>query len=180
MVSYIKKITFKGLRISMNISTAILNDAQTILDIQKAAYLSEAEAYNNYQIAPLLETLDETRKDFGEKTVLKAVLNGKIVGSVRGYEEEGTCYVQRLMVHPDYQKKGIGKSLMLGLEEHFPTCDRFDLYTGALSTGNIRLYKSLGYEQYKIEMIRENIEFAFLEKINKVTVPLSQNEIGAK
>ena len=92
----------------MNISTAILNDAQTILDIQKAAYLSEAEAYNNYQIAPLLETLDETRKDFGEKTVLKAVLNGKIVGSVRGYEEEGTCYVQRLMVHPDYQKKGIG------------------------------------------------------------------------
>ena len=69
---------------------------------------------------------------------------------------------------------------MLGLEEHFSSCDRFDLYTGALSTGNIRLYKSLGYEQYKIEMIRENIEFAFLEKINKVTVPLSQNEIGAK
>ena len=29
-------------------------------------------------------------------------------------------------------------------------------------------------------MIRENIEFAFLEKVNKVTVPLSQNEIDAK
>ncbi|WP_186668162.1 GNAT family N-acetyltransferase [Sporosarcina sp. BP05] len=164
----------------MKVLKAILEDAQSILDIQKVAYLSEAEAYNNYQIAPLLETLDETRKDFGEKTVLKAVLNGKIVGSVRGYEEKGTCYVQRLMVHPDHQKKGIGKSLMLELEEYFPTCDRFDLYTGALSTGNIRLYKSLGYEQYKIEMIRENIEFAFLEKVNKVTVPISQNEIGAE
>jgi ribosomal protein S18 acetylase RimI-like enzyme len=153
----------------MNILTANQEDAQTILDIQKVAYLSEAEAYNNYQIAPLLETLDETKEDFQQKTILKAVLNDKIVGSVRGYEEKGTCYVQRLMVHPDYQNRGIAKKLMLGLEEQFPTCDRFDLYTGALSTGNIRLYKSLGYEQYKIEMIRENIEFVFLEKVNKVT-----------
>ncbi len=164
----------------MKVLKAIVDDAQTILDIQKVAYLREAEAYNNYQIAPLLETIDETRKDFGEKTILKAVLNGKIVGSVRGYEEKGTCYVQRLMVHPNYQKKGIGKSLMLGLEEYFPSCNRFDLYTGALSTDNIRLYKSLGYEQYKIEMIRENIEFAFLEKVNKVSMPLSQNEVGAE
>jgi ribosomal protein S18 acetylase RimI-like enzyme len=153
----------------MNILTANQEDAQTILDIQKVAYLSEAEAYNNYQIAPLLETIDETKEDFQKKTILKAVLNEKIVGSVRGYEEKGTCYVQRLMVHPDYQNRGIAKKLMLGLEEQFPTCDRFDLYTGALSTGNIRLYKSLGYEQYKIEMIRENIEFVFLEKVNKVT-----------
>ena len=116
----------------MNILKAILDDAQTILDIQKVAYLREAEAYNNYQIAPLMETLDESKEDFEKKTILKAVLNGKIVGSVRGYEEKGTCYVQRLMVHPDYQKKGIGKNLMLGLEEYFPTCDRFDLYTGLI------------------------------------------------
>ena len=58
-------------------------------------------------------------------------------------------YVQRLMVHPDYQKKGIAKKLMLRLEDHFPTCERFDLYTGIKSSGNIHLYKSLGYEQYK-------------------------------
>ena len=38
----------------MKVLKAILDDAQTILDIQKVAYLSEAEAYNNYQIAPLL------------------------------------------------------------------------------------------------------------------------------
>ena len=70
------------------------------------------------------------------------------------------------MVHPDYQKQGIGKKLMMGLEEYFPSCDRFDLYTGSESSGNIRLYESLGYQQYRIEMIRENIEFVFLEKMN--------------
>jgi len=154
----------------MDISTVILDDAQSILDIQKLAYLSEAETYNNYQIAPLLETLDETKEDFKEKTVLKAVLNGKIIGSVRGNEENGTVYVQRLMVHPDHQNKGIAKKLMLGLEDYFPTCERFDLYTGSQSLGNIHLYKSLGYEQYKLEMIRENIEFVFLAKVIKRTL----------
>ena len=115
----------------MNILKAVEEDAQTILDIQKVAYISEAEAYNNYQIAPLTETLDQSRADFQTKTILKAILNDKIVGSVRGHEEKGICYVERLMVHPDYQKQGIGKKLMMGLEEYFPSCDRFDLYTGS-------------------------------------------------
>ncbi len=150
----------------MNILKAVEDDAQTILDIQKVAYIREAEAYNNYQIAPLLETLDQSKADFQKKIILKAVLNDKIVGSVRGYADKGICYVERLMVHPDYQKQGIGKKLMLGLEEYFPSVDCFDLYTGALSSGNIRLYESLGYQQYRIEMIRENIEFVFLEKKN--------------
>ena len=154
----------------MNIVKATTDDAQTILDIQKVAYLSEAEMYNNYQIAPLIEEIDETREDFEKKTILKAVVNGEIVGSVRGDENEGTVYVQRLMVHPDYQNKGIAKKLMLGLEDYFPTCERFDLYTGSQSLGNIHLYKSLGYEQYKLETIRENIEFVFLAKVIKRTL----------
>lgn len=158
----------------MNILKAVIKDAQTILDIQKLAYISEAEAYNNFEIAPLLETIDQTRADFQKKTILKAVLNEKIVGSIRGYEENGICYVERVMVHPDYQKQGIGKKLMFGLEEYFPSCDRFDLYTGSLSSGNIRLYESVGYRKYKTEMIRENIDFVFLEKVNEKKVDVTE------
>lgn len=69
------------------------------------------------------------------------------------------------MVHPDYQNRGIGKQLMLELEKCFPACDRFELYTGGKSEKNISLYTSLGYSLFKMEMIRENIDFAFLEKI---------------
>ena len=57
------------------------------------------------------------REDFEEKTILKAVINGEIVGSVRGDENKVLCYVQRLMVHPDHQNKGIAKNLMLQLEK---------------------------------------------------------------
>jgi len=151
----------------MTILKAIQADAQEILDIQVVAYLREAKTYNNYQIEPLTETLNQVKEDFQKKTILKAMINDEIAGSVRGYENEGVCYVERLMVHPDFQKKGIGKKLMIALEQYFPSCDRFDLYTGSLSTGNIRLYESLGYKKYKTEMIREGIEFVFLGKVNK-------------
>ena len=157
----------------MNILKAVVEDAQKILDIQKVAYISEAEAYNNYEIAPLMEQIDQTKADFQMKIILKAVSNDKIVGSVRGFEEKGICYVERLMVHPEYQKQGIGKKLLFALEEHFPSCDRFDLYTGSLSSGNIRLYESVGYKKYKTELLRENIEFVFMGKVNEEKVAVA-------
>lgn len=153
-----------GVEYIMKILRADQEDAQFILDIQKVAYLSEAKTYNNFQIEPLTESLYQMKEDFQKKIFLKAILNGEIVGSVRGYEGENTCYVERLMTHPDYQKRGIGKNIMIELEKYFPSCKRFQLYTGSLSLGNIRLYESLGYKKYKIEIIRENIEFVFLEK----------------
>ncbi|MFE5430593.1 GNAT family N-acetyltransferase [Peribacillus simplex] len=150
----------------MMIMKAVKEDAQSILVIQKVSYIREAELYNNYEIAPLTETLDQIKEDFQKKVILKFTIEDKIIGSVRGHEKNGVCYVERLMVHPDAQKRGIGKQLMMELEKYFPTCARFDLYTGSLSFGNIRLYESIGYKSYKIEMIRENIEFVFMEKIN--------------
>ena len=66
----------------------------------KSSLFKEAEAYNNYQIAPLLETIDEAKEDFEKKTILKAVLNGKIVGSVRGDENEGTCLCTKINGSP--------------------------------------------------------------------------------
>ncbi|TWI54713.1 GNAT family N-acetyltransferase [Halalkalibacter nanhaiisediminis] len=150
----------------MIIEKATLQDAESILAIQKEAYIREAITYNNYEIAPLTETLEEMKDDFKQKTVLKAILNEKVVGSVKGYVEKGTCYVERLMVDPASQGQGIGKKLMLDLETYFPDCERFELYTGGKSTYNIRFYEKLGYTIFKTEMIRENIDFVFMEKQN--------------
>ncbi|UCZ52756.1 GNAT family N-acetyltransferase [Bacillus shivajii] len=149
---------------------ATKQDAEKILEIQKQAYKREAITYNNNQIAPLIETVEQVRKDLETKVIFKAVRNDEIIGSVRGFVENETCYVERLMVSPSHQGKGIGKKLMGSLENYFSHCKRFDLYTGSKSVYNIRFYQSLGYKQYKTEMIRENINFVFLEKINEDSV----------
>jgi hypothetical protein len=57
----------------MKINRAVLGDAKKILQIQKCAYLSEAEIYHDYGISPLIETLEEIKQDFSEQVFLKAV-----------------------------------------------------------------------------------------------------------
>jgi hypothetical protein len=86
----------------MEIERATVLDAEEILSLQKLAYRSEAEIYNDFNIPPLVQTLESIEKDFENQYFLKAVMDGKIIGSVRAYTKEGTCYIGRLIVHPDF------------------------------------------------------------------------------
>ena len=44
----------------IEITSAHVDDASEILNLQKLAYRSEAEIYNDWSIAPLHQTLDAT------------------------------------------------------------------------------------------------------------------------
>jgi len=67
----------------LQISLASKNDANEILELQKSAFLGQAAIYNNYELPPLTQTLESIENEFGEKTFLKAVSNGQVIGSVR-------------------------------------------------------------------------------------------------
>ncbi|MCA1053808.1 GNAT family N-acetyltransferase [Rossellomorea aquimaris] len=143
---------------------ASIEDAGEILQIQKLAYVSEAEIDGNYEIEPLLQTIEDVEMAFSEHVVLKLVLDGKTIGSVRAKESAGTCHIMKLMVHPDFQGRGFGKELMNEIERRF-TGFRFELFTGSKSERNIRFYKNLGYGGYKTERLpREETMFLFMEK----------------
>ncbi len=140
-------------------------DLPEILALQKLAFLSEAEIYGDYTIPPLTQTLEALEQDFVSQVILKETGNGKITGSVRGFETQpGVCYIGRLIVHPDHQNKGIGKKLMESIEACFPHCSRFVLSTGSKSLKNIRLYKSLGYSITREEIINDALTLVHLEK----------------
>ena len=87
----------------IKIFKADLADMEAILQLQYTAYQSEAEINNNYEIQPLKQTLDELYDEFNKGIILKAVLDGKIIGSVRAYADGDTVYIGKLIVHPDHQ-----------------------------------------------------------------------------
>jgi ribosomal protein S18 acetylase RimI-like enzyme len=66
-------------------------------------------------------------------------MDGRSIGSVRANVKEGTCYIGRLIVHPDFQKRGIGTRLMSEMEKVFNSCKRFELFTGDKSERNLHL-----------------------------------------
>jgi ribosomal protein S18 acetylase RimI-like enzyme len=92
------------------VDIAAKGDLAEILALQKLAYRSEAEIYNNYAIAPLVQTLQELREEAAGSIILKVVEDRRFVGSVRAFVKDGTCHIGKLIVHPDYRDKGIGKN----------------------------------------------------------------------
>ena len=151
----------------MKISLATIVDAQEILDLQKLAYRSEAELYNNYDIPPLTQKNDEINDQFKNNIFLKSISEGKIIGTVRAYEENKTCYIGRLAVHPNSQNCGVGTALMKAMEDHY-TPQRFELFVGSKSQKNIYLYKKLGFAIYKTETYKYgDIEIFYMEKYSK-------------
>ena len=148
----------------MVIERATVEDAGEILDLQKLAYMSEAEIYNDYNIQPLRQTIEEIIDEFEVKTFLKLTQEGIIIGSVRAYVQNGTCYIGKLIVHPEYQNRGVGSSLMNEIETYFSTSKRFELFTGHKSLRNLYLYNKLRYKEYKREQINNNLTHVFMEK----------------
>lgn len=149
---------------SLIITRATLADAQEILDLQKLAYQSEAAIYQDYAIPPLTQTLPELEAELQNQVFLKAVAAGRIVGSVRAYLQQGTCCIGRLIVHPAYQNRGLGKELMRKIEGCFPQAQQYELFTGHRSERNLYLYQKLGYQQVRMEQVSEKLTLVFLEK----------------
>jgi ribosomal protein S18 acetylase RimI-like enzyme len=139
-------------------------DLSEILQLQKLCFFIEAKLYDFYDIPQLNQTLEEITLDFSSQLFLKAVINGRIVGSVRAYQEGEACHVGRLFVHPDYQNRGLGTKLMNEIEALFKDAKRFELLTGHKNSKNLYLYQKLGYRIIRTEALNDKLTFVYLEK----------------
>lgn len=148
----------------ITIAEAAPDDAPGILALQHLAYQSEAAIYDDPTLPPLLETLAELTARFATRRFLKTLDAGRIVGSVRAFQQGETCYVERLIVDPDHRCQGIGTALLRRIETLFPAARRFELFTGHKSESNIRLYERLGYRTFRSEPVNEKVSLVFMEK----------------
>ncbi|MDR2302820.1 MAG: GNAT family N-acetyltransferase [Deltaproteobacteria bacterium] len=149
----------------MTIVKATLNDLPKVLSLQKLAYLSEAILVNNLSIQPLTQTLEEIEKEFSKGLILIKTdeKTGEIIGSIRAHEENGRVQVGKLMIHPDYQNRGLGTSLLKEIETYYKN-KTFELFTSGKSKKNLHFYLKNGYKEFKREKVTEEFDFVFLEK----------------
>ncbi|MGA8778347.1 GNAT family N-acetyltransferase [Methanoregula sp.] len=148
------------------ISVASSEDLESILELQKIAFLSEAALIDDYSIPPLKQDIIDIRDEFRHTHVLKAEIDKQIVGSIRAEVHEGTCLIKKLIVHPDYQNRGIGSLLLTSIEQSFPHIKRFELFTGRESKRNDVFYKRRGYKPFTEKIINEKLTLVGYEKMN--------------
>ncbi|MDY6068266.1 MAG: GNAT family N-acetyltransferase [Opitutales bacterium] len=148
----------------MEILKAKAQDIDEILALQKLAFKQVAETLGNYNIEPLTQSKADIEKEFEKGVFLKCVCNGKICGSVRAYIDENlVCHIGKLIVLPDMQKNGIGKTLLLEIEKYFANAKKFALFTGQITQHTRRLYENLGYTVVR-EKEKDSVKMLFMEK----------------
>lgn len=147
------------------IQKAELSDLPEILKLQYLAYQSEADLFGTRDIPPLKQTLEEVVVEYEQGVILKILDKEKIIGSVRVKQDNDSVYIGKLMVHPEYRRRGLGKRLLLEIEKIYPN-KRYELFTSTISLSNIRLYEGVGYKTFHTKKINDKLSFVYLEKSN--------------
>ena len=138
------------------------NEVETaeLLALQKAAYTVEAELIGSSEIPPLKDTLRDLMR-CGE-TFYGCFEKGRLVGAI-SYKCEGRVLdVHRLVVHPDHFRKGIGRSLVLHLENAERTAGRIVLSTGTKNYPATKL--CLGFREAAEAEVAPAVHISFFEK----------------
>ena len=142
-------------------------EAGELLTLRRAAFVSEAQLYNDPHIPPLTQTLEELRADLAADGVvtLGARAGHRLVGSIRVLLEDKRATLGRLAVAPDLQGQGIGTQLLFAVLPYLPEgTEEIWVFTGQDSTHNIALYEKHGYE-HQFDRTAGDLTYAYLRKI---------------
>ena len=138
-------------------------DLPEILRLQYLAFQDVAAMFPGKAIQPLTQTLEELRGEYDKGAVLKMTAGGALIGSVRAWEQDGTVFIGKLIVHPGHRRRGHGARLLAAVEQCFPG-RRYELFTSTKNPENIRLYEKLGYRIFACRAVDSDLEFVFMEK----------------
>jgi len=147
------------------ISRLTVADAGEVLTLQRAAYASEARIYGETSLPALVQTLPELVAELSNGLGHKVIRGSRLVGAVRSTVDGDVLRIGRLTVAPDLQGSGLGTALLAAAEAAAgPEVASATLFTGHLSTANLRLYQRHGYVEERREKIDDRVILVHLRK----------------
>lgn len=114
--------------------------------------LSEEQVKNLYQDASWSNYLLDIKNTMSgiqkSSTVFSAWNQNQLVGMIRGLSDDHTvCYIQDILVLKQFQRQGIGKTLLDKIVKKYPNVKRFVLLTDL--EGANEFYLKCGFSETK-------------------------------
>lgn len=136
--------------------------AQQVLAVQRPSYQIESRLIKYPNLPPLFETIADLQKS-GESFV-GYWLAGQLAG-VLSYEatDEG-IHIDRLVVHPDYFRRGIGRAMLRWVETAVPSALHITVSTAVKNQPAVQLYQSEGYTIVQYTTLPDGLELVLLRK----------------
>ena len=143
------------------INLNMIMECAEVLDLQRKSYKIEADLIGTDEIPPLKETFDQLQ-GCGE-TFIGCYIDGRLAGAVSYIKEGKMLDIHRMMVHPDFFRRGIAKKLIAQLEQI--GYSEMLVSTGAANIPAVGLYEKIGFERQKDSVVGDGLVLANFRKL---------------
>jgi ribosomal protein S18 acetylase RimI-like enzyme len=134
--------------------------AGEVLQVQIPAYQAEADIIGYQEIPPLSDTV-ETLQNCGE--TFYGYFDPFLVGVISYKIEQQMLDIHRVVVHPHFFRRGIGRAMVrFLLHTYQDKVNGFIVRTAQKNTPAIKLYQQLGFREIKRIMTADHLELVVL------------------
>ncbi len=153
---------------SVTLRQAKREDVETIWKMQVEAFRGLLEKYQDYDLSPGAEPVDNVISRFEQPWTKYFFIEaeGTDVGVIRVVDKKDGSRkrISPLWIMEEYRGKGYAQAAILAVEEIYGA-DYWCLDTIMQEKGNRHLYEKMGYHQTgKVEHINDRMDIVFYEK----------------
>ena len=135
---------------TVTLQRADVQDAEQILQMQKASFAPLLERYQDYDLNPANETADRVRARLMQKETYYYYITvyGEAVGAIRivDAKDGSRKRISPLSVLPQHQNRGYAQAAMHEAER-LHGAENWELSTIMQEQGNCHLYEKMGYHR---------------------------------
>ena len=149
----------------ITIEQATADDAETLVQLQIAAFHHDALIYPGVEIGgpPGYDSVESVLQKIHEDDCYKITVDGQRVGGIVVFSKgEGHFHLDLIYIDPAYHNRGIGTRAMQFLEQHY-AATKWTLDTPDWAVRNHHFYEKFGYVKVG-EDVQDDITLIAYEK----------------